>query len=343
MIDFAGWEMPLQYAGIAHEVGVVRDKVGLFDVSHMGEFVVSGPNALSLIQYVTTNDAERLAVGQAQYALMCDENGGPIDDLIVYRTGSEEYLLVVNASNEREDFQWLLVHNTFGAEIENQSARTALIAVQGPMAERVVEDLSQFYVKSLRRFQIARSRVAGIDCRIARTGYTGEDGFEISCATGDAVDLWRALMEAGQPFGIEPAGLGARDVLRLEAAYPLYGHELTRDITPVAARLMWVVKPEKGEFIGRDAIVRADEAAPKRILAGVEALERCIPRHESDVLVDEDVVGKVTSGTFSPTLGRGIALAYIDVEHAAAGTELRIDTGGRVCACRVVPTPFYKR
>lgn len=343
MIDFAGWEMPLQYAGIAHEVGVVRDKVGLFDVSHMGEFVVSGPNALSLVQYVTTNDVNALPVGKAQYTLMCDENGGPIDDLIVYRTGLEEYLLVVNASNERADFQWLLLHNAFGADIENQSAKTALIAIQGPVAERVIEDLSQFYVKSLGRFHVARSRVAGIECKIARTGYTGEDGFEILCASSDAVELWRALMEAGSSFGIEPIGLGARDVLRLEAAYPLYGHELTREMTPVAARLMWVVKPEKGEFIGREAIVRADEAGPTRILVGMETLERCIPRHESNVLIDEEVVGRVTSGTFSPTLGRGIALAYVDVQYAAVGTELQIDTGGRICACRVVQTPFYKR
>jgi len=343
MTDFAGWEMPLQYAGIAHEVAVVRGKVGLFDVSHMGEFVISGPNALPLVQYLTTNNVEALDVGKAQYTLMCDENGGPIDDLIVYRTGSEEFLLVVNASNERADYQWILLHNTFGAEIENQSADTALIAIQGPMAERAIEDLSQFYVKSLGRFHIARSRVAGIDCRIARTGYTGEDGFEILCASSDAVELWHALMEAGKPFGIEPIGLGARDVLRLEAAYPLFGHELTREMTPVAAHLMWVVKPEKGEFIGRDAILRASKADPKKILVGLEALDRCIPRHGSDVLVEEEVVGRVTSGTFSPTLARGIALAYVDVEHAAVRTELQIDTGGRACACRVVPTPFYKR
>lgn len=343
MIDFAGWEMPLQYAGIAHEVAAVRTKAGLFDVSHMGEFAVSGPNALPLLQYVTTNDVERLAVGQAQYTLMCDENGGPIDDLIVYRTGAEEYLLVVNASNERADFQWLLLHNTFGANIENQSPKTSLIALQGPLAQRVIEDLSQFYVKSLGRFHIVPTRVADISCRIARTGYTGEDGFEILCANADAARLWQSLMEAGRSLGLEPIGLGARDVLRLEAAYPLYGNELTRELTPVAARLMWVVKLDKGEFIGRDAILRARDSGPERILVGLETLERSIPRHGAAVLAGDEAVGEVTSGTFSPTLGRGIALAYVDVAHAAVDTQLQIESGGRACACKVVPTPFYKR
>jgi aminomethyltransferase len=349
MTEFAGWEMPLQYAGIAHEVEVVRTKVGLFDISHMGEFVISGPHALALVQYVTTNDASALEVGKAQYSLLCDENGGVIDDLIVYRTGEQEYLLVVNASNEKSDFEWIASHNAFGATLENQSADTALIALQGPLAERVMYPLAAFDAASLGRFGITRGKVAGIDCHVARTGYTGEDGFEIFCAASGAVDLWTSLMVA-KVLGAEPIGLGARDVLRLEAAYPLYGHELTRDTTPVAARLMWVVKPDKGDFIGRDAILSAKQTGEKRTLVGIEAIDRCIPRHGCDVMNQGAVVGSITSGTFSPTLGKAIALAYIDKASAVVGTEVEVVTSfdklrmrGRTCACRVVPTPFYKK
>lgn len=343
MTEFAGWEMPLQYAGIAHEVEVVRTKVGLFDICHMGEFLISGPNALDLIQNVTTNDASALEVAKAQYGLLCNERGGVIDDLIVYRTAEQEYLLVVNASNEPADFEWITSHNTFGAKLENQSPDTGLIAVQGPNAEGLVQGLADFDVKGLERFHITQGKVAGIDCRIARTGYTGEDGFEILCSVTDVTHLWTALLDAGKDLGVEPIGLGARDVLRLEAAYPLHGHELTHETTPVAARLMWVVKPEKGDFIGRDAILQAKGAGEKRTLAGIEAIDRCIPRHGCDVMNQGAVVGSITSGTFSPTLGKAIALAYIDKASAAVGTEVEVATGGRTCACRVVPTPFYKR
>ena len=363
MTEFAGWEMPLQYAGIAHEVEVVRTKVGLFDISHMGEFVISGPNALDLVQYVTTNDASALEVGKAQYTLMCDENGGVIDDLIVYRTGEEDYLLVVNASNVETDYEWIAAHNTFGCDLLNISD-AALVAVQGPLAELLLEPLAEFDATALGRFHIAITEVAGVECFVARTGYTGEDGFEVLCTASEANALWNALLESGKPLGAEPIGLGARDVLRLEAAYSLHGHELTRETSPVAARLMWVVEPAKGDFIGRDAILRAKETGEKRTLVGIEAIDRCIPRHGCDVVtlnsiqgpsgmlnqVQHDaqvahdaVVGTVTSGTFSPTLGKGIALAYIDKECSAVGTEVDVVMGARTCACRVVPTPFYRR
>ena len=342
MTEFAGWEMPLQYAGIAHEVEVVRTKVGLFDISHMGEFAISGPNALALVQHVTTNDASTLEVGAAQYSLLCNENGGVIDDLIVYRTGFEEYLLVVNASDFEADSEWIDSRNEFGCEL-NDISDAALIAVQGPLAELLLEPLAEFEVTALGRFHIAITKVAGVECFVARTGYTGEDGFEIMCEAPYATALWGALMDAGKELGAEPIGLGARDVLRLEAAYALHGHELTRETTPVAARLMWVVKPDKGDFIGRDAILQAKEKGEKRTLAGIEAIDRCIPRHGCDVVKDGAVVGSVTSGTFSPTLNKAIALAYINNEYAAIGTEVSVVTGGRTCACRVVPTPFYKR
>jgi aminomethyltransferase len=219
----------------------------------------------------------------------------------------------------------------------------SLIAVQGPLAGRLIAPLAEFDAESLGRFHVAITRVAGVACFVARTGYTGEDGFEILCAASDAPALWSALMDAGKAFGVEPIGLGARDVLRLEAAYPLHGHEITPETTPVAARLMWVVKPDKGDFIGRDAILRAKEKGEKRVLAGIEAIDRCIPRHACDVVKDGAVVGVITSGTFSPTLNKAIALAYINRECTKIGTEVSVVTGGRTCACRVVPTPFYKR
>lgn len=343
MTEFAGWEMPLQYAGIAHEVEVVRTKVGLFDICHMGEFVVFGRKALDLVQHVTTNDASALEVGAAQYSLLCDENGGVLDDLIVYRVGEEEYLLIVNASNEQSDFDWIASHNPFGAGLGNMSAMTSLIAVQGPGAVGLVQGLADFSVDGLDRYHIGSGEVAGVKCRVARTGYTGEDGVEILCPMSSALALWTALLDAGKDLGAEPIGLGARDVLRLEAAMPLYGHELTRKTTPVAARLMWVVKPDKGDFIGRDAILRAKEAGEPRTLRGIEAIDRCIPRHGSDLMNNGQAVGSITSGTFSPTLGKAVALAYVDNEFSAVGTELELAAGTRTCRCKVVPTPFYKR
>jgi len=356
MTEFAGWDMPLQYAGIAHEVEVVRTKVGLFDISHMGEFVIHGADALDLIQYVTTNDAKKLMIGAAQYSLLCNESGGVIDDLIVYRTGFEEFLFVVNASNAATDYEWITSRNVFGAGVTDVSANTALIAVQGPNAAAMVGKMEPLDISDLKRFHVMAGKIGGIDCWVARTGYTGEDGFEIMCRGEDAVALWNALMDAGRDYGVEPIGLGARDVLRLEAAYPLHGHEITPETTPVAAKLMWVVKPDKGSFIGRDAILRSKETGEKRTLVGIEAVDRCIPRHGCEIVtlnsvqgpVDAGsahgaVVGAVTSGTFSPTLNKAIALAYINKECAAIGAEVSVVTGGRTCACRVVPTPFYKK
>ncbi len=341
--EYAGWDMPLQYAGIAHEVEVVRNKVGLFDISHMGEFAVTGPNALALLQYVTTNDVFALQIGRAQYSLLCNENGGVIDDLIVYRLAEQEYLLIVNAANEKKDFEWISAHNSFGAELENQSAQTALIAVQGPDAERTMQNVAEVDVKTVGRFQIELTQVAGHWCRVARTGYTGEDGFEVLVAVDECADVWNALFISGDEFGAEPIGLGARDVLRLEAGLPLYGNELTDKTTPVEARLMWVVKPNKGDFIGKEAILRTKEAGVSRKLGGLEAVDRCIPRHGCDVLSGEEVVGVVSSGTFSPTLGKGIAMAYLDESSSEVGSEVQVKTGSRTWACRVVSTPFYKR
>jgi aminomethyltransferase len=342
MTEFAGWEMPLYYSGIVKEVKLVRRSAGIFDLSHMGQFVVSGPHALDLIQWVTTNDAARLKQGAAQYTLLCDESGGILEDLIVYRLRPSLFMLVVNASNLDADSQWMEGHNRFGAVLQDRSSETGLVAVQGPLAARIMGPLVDFDLNALRRFNAAEGRVGDIDGWVARTGYTGEDGFEIYCAAEDAVSLWESLLEAGRAFDAQPAGLGARDILRLEAGYPLYGNELTRDVTPVDAGLLWVVEFAKEDFVGKEAIQHAAAQGPEQVLVGLEAVERCVPRHGYGVFADGERAGFVTSGTFSPTLEKGIAMAYVKPEYADAGA-LDVEIRGKPCPCGIVPMPFYRR
>ena len=342
MTEFAGWEMPLYYSGIGREVSAVRSAVGVFDLSHMGELIVSGPEALEFVQFVTTNDASRLEIGQAQYTLMCDESGGIVDDLVVYRLEADTYMLVVNAVNARSDFLWIQQYNQPGADCRDASDDTALVAVQGPASRDLLGPLAGFDLDELHRFRVRRGRVGDIDTWIARTGYTGEDGFELYCSPSDCGTLWWLVLEQGQAFGVEPAGLGARDVLRLEAGYPLYGQELTRTTTPVDARLLWVVKFAKGDFLGKKAIQQAERRRPKRLLVGVEAIERCVPRHGYDIAVNGVHVGYVTSGTFSPTLGKAIAMGYVERRYAEQGAGVEVEIRGKPCACRVVRTPFYR-
>ncbi len=342
MIEFAGWEMPLYYTSIVREVEAVRHNAGIFDLSHMGEIVVSGPAALDLIQYMTTNDASKLDVGRAQYTLMCDPAGGIIDDLIVYRLDREDYMLVVNASNTDKDYAWIEDHNDFGAHSENLSDEIGIVSIQGPRSQGILQEIVDFDLGTLRRFGVVQAAIGEAEAWIARTGYTGEDGFEIYCHTSDCADIWLRAMHAGRPFGMEPCGLGARDVLRLEAAYPLYGNELTLQTTPVDARLLWVVQLGKGEFLGREAIIRAKELGPQKLLAGLTTEQRCIPRHNQQVIVDGTLIGHITSGTFSPTLGRAIALAYLEPGYTEIGTHVDVDIRGKLCACEIVPTPFYQ-
>jgi len=342
MTVFAGWEMPLYYSGIAEETLAVRSAAGLFDLSHMGEITLSGPSALDSIQYLTTNNAARLGVGQAQYTLLCNGNGGVLDDLIVYRIEEDSYLMVVNASNAESDFAWVGGHAFDDTEVRNASREKAIIALQGPGSARILSELAWFDLESVRRFHVLPGEVAGVQCLVARTGYTGEDGFELMCGWDDAARLWSSLLDAGQAYGIAAAGLGARDVLRLEAAYSLYGHELTEDTSPVDARLMWVVDIEKGDFLGRDPIRAARDAGPKRLLTGLEAMERCVPRHGYAVRADGAEIGRITSGTFSPTLRKAIALAYVEPDIAVPDVEVDIIVRDKACRARVVRTPFYK-
>lgn len=342
MTQFAGWEMPLYYSGIVREVKAVRSAAGIFDLSHMGEFIVSGPQALDLIQLLTTNDASCLEIGDAQYTLMCNEVGGVVDDLIVYRLDSDAYMLVVNASNTESDYQWVQAHNQVGADCQNRSHETCLVAVQGPAARELLQPITGIDLNAVGRFTIKQGRVGDVQARIARTGYTGEDGFEIYCSSSDCLELWRSVMAQGRDVGAEPAGLAARDVLRLEAGYPLYGNELTSRTTPVEARLMWTVKLEKGEFIGEQAILRAKEQGPDRVLTALTSVERCIPRHEQAVMANGITIGMVTSGTFSPTLGKGIAMAYVESDYAVEGMELDVQIRDKPCPFRVARLPFYR-
>ncbi|MBI4507827.1 MAG: glycine cleavage system aminomethyltransferase GcvT [Chloroflexi bacterium] len=340
MVDFAGWYMPVQYEGVIAEHLAVRTSVGLFDVSHMGEFVVRGAGALEFLQQVTTNDVSRLAIGQAQYSLLCLPSGGVVDDVIVYRF-VDHFLVVVNAANIGKDFAWLGEYRSPDVMLEDRSADTALLALQGPRAEQALQSLTPAPLRELRRFRAVDAPVAGVAATIARTGYTGEDGFEIFCRSGDAAALWRRLLDASPTP--EPCGLGARDTLRLEAALPLYGHEMNEQTTPLVAGLERFVRLDKGPFLARERLLAQQARGPARRLAGLELVDRGVPRAECVVVRDGAIVGRVTSGTYAPYLQRGIALAYVAPALAEPGHDLGVVVRERALRARTVPVPFYRR
>ncbi|HZR83153.1 MAG TPA: glycine cleavage system aminomethyltransferase GcvT [Candidatus Binatia bacterium] len=342
-VEFGGWEMPVQYRGILAEHAAVRTQAGLFDVSHMGEIEVSGTGALALCQEIATNDAARLAVGQAQYTLWCDETGGTIDDTILYRTGDDRYFFCVNASNAPTCSAWIAerARGRRDVAVRDASDETALLALQGPNAAAIAERAGAPELRALPRFACTRATVAGVACTAARTGYTGEDGFELFARATDAVALWDALLEAGAPLGLEPIGLGARDTLRLEAGLPLYGHELSREISPLEAGVGWAVKLEKGDFVGAAALARAKREGLARRLVGLEIVDAGIARADHPVLAGDERVGAVTSGTKSPTLGVAIALAL--VRREALDAALAVEVRGRRLSAKRVALPFYRR
>jgi aminomethyltransferase len=345
MVPFAGWEMPVRYASIIDEHRTVRSAVGLFDLSHMGEVQISGPEALAFSRYALVSDPGALEPGQAQYSMLCDESGGIIDDLIVYRT-DPGYLLVCNASNHDTvvaHLEALRRRGDFDALVEDRSERTALIAPQGPRAAELLAMLTELDLSSLGYYRSMTGTVAGIDCLLARTGYTGEDGFELFCDARRAPRLWDAVLEAGGGFGLKPCGLGSRDTLRLEAGMPLYGNELGRDVNPYEANLGRVVKLDKGEFVGRAALASVQQSGPARKLVGLVMRDNAIARHGYPVRVDGTDAGVVTSGTASPTLGEPIAMAYLPVEAAAVGRELEVVVRERPYRAEQVKLPFYKR
>ena len=340
MVEFGGWEMPVQYTGIIEEHRRVRSTVGVFDVSHMGEFEVEGPAALAALQAVTTNDVSALEVGQVQYSLFPYPDGGLVDDLTVYRLGEQHFMVTVNASNIDKDWAWVTTHAS-GARWTNISSGTGLIAVQGPRAEDLVAGLSPADVRGIGYYRFAIGNVAGVRTVISRTGYTGEDGFELYVPWRDTERVWTALLEAGRAVDVAPIGLGARDTLRLEMRYALYGNDIDQTTNPLEAGLGWVVKPAKGDFIGKAAIERVRADGVKRKLIGLETADRSVARHGYPVLKDGRKVGEVTSGTFGPSVQKSIAMAYVETPLSAVGTEVSVEIRGQAHPARVVKTPFH--
>ncbi|MCZ6728023.1 MAG: glycine cleavage system aminomethyltransferase GcvT [Acidobacteria bacterium] len=343
MVPFAGWEMPVQYSGVMDEHRAVRSAAGLFDVSHMGEVRVTGAGAEAFLQHLTPNDVSKLAPGRIHYSALLTRRGTYVDDLLVYRLTEDEFLLVVNAANLEADFEWIASQAPDGVTVEDVSARYALLALQGPMAETILKQLTETELAKIRYYRFRRGRVAGVRALISRTGYTGEDGFELYVAPERAEALWRAVMEAGSGHGLVPAGLGARDTLRLEAGMALYGHELDDATTAWEAGLAWTVKMDSGDFIGRAALAAARESRPSKKLAGFEIRGRGIARAGCVAFGAGREIGRVTSGTFSPTLERALGMAYLAPGWDEVGRAFEIDVRGRRLPAEVVELPFYKR
>lgn len=338
MVDFAGFEMPVLFSSIKEEHVAVRERVGMFDVSHMGELFVSGPDALPFLQHTLSNDISKIAIGQAQYNVLCQEDGGTVDDLLVYRLAEHEYLLVVNASNIEKDEAHLRSYLTGDVTLENQSDAYGQIAVQGPEAVRLLQEMTTLELDAIKFFRFAQGELAGVEMLVSRSGYTGEDGFELYMAAPDAVVVWNTLLEAG----VVPCGLGARDTLRFEACLPLYGHELSSTISPIEAGMKFAVKPEAKSFVGSAVLSKQKEDGPQRQLIGLELLDKGIARQDAPVLVDGTPVGFVTTGTLPPTIGKAIALALVPAEHATK-ESFEIEVRGKKLAARRIDTPFYRR
>jgi len=342
LVEFAGFWMPVQYRGIIDEHRQVRNSLGVFDVSHMGEFEFRGKGALEFLQRVTINDVAKLAEYQAQYSAICYPDGGIVDDVIVYRW-PDRYLMVVNASNIEKDFAWLAQHKTSEVELSDVSDHYSLLAVQGRNAQAALQKMSNVDLAGIKYYWFAAGEIAGVPAFISRTGYTGEDGFEIGFAPQHSEKIWNALFEAGKEFGIEPIGLGARDTLRLEMKFCLYGNDLDQTTIPLEAGLGWITKLDKGDFIGREVMAQMKAGGIPRKLAGFEVEGKNIARHGFAILHDGVKVGHVTSGTFSPSLEKSIGLGYVASAHTAVGTELTIDIRGRAAKAKIVKTPFYQR
>lgn len=345
MVDFGGWDMPVQYpAGVIEEHMATRTRAGLFDVSHMGEIWVEGPDAIAFVNGITTNDVTKLVDGQAHYSAFPNENGGVVDDLLVYRFGPERLLLVVNAGTTEKDWAWITSKKKDeDVELRNASADYCQIAIQGPKAVGILQKLTETELEPIKYYHFTEGKVDGVDAIISRTGYTGEDGFEVYAAADKAEQLWNKIMATGEAEGILPCGLAARNTLRLESAMSLYGHELDDDISTLEANLGWITKIDKGEFIGKDDLVALKASGLKRKLAGFEMKEPGIARDGFDVYINDEKVGVVTSGSPAPFLKKNIGLAFVPPEFANVGQEIRIDVRGKKLLAEIVPTPFYKR
>lgn len=343
LVDFGGWNMPVQYSGILQEHNAVRTGVGLFDVSHMGEIEIRGPQASQLVDYVSTNNAAKLKIGQAHYSALLYEHGGFVDDILVHKVSDTHFFLCVNASNQEKDFDHIRSQNRWDAEVDFASDRFGQIAIQGPKALETLQKLTDTNLREIKYYWFADGAVSGVPARIAHTGYTGEDGFEIYVPPETAPKLWNDLMQAGEEFGIRPCGLGARNTLRLEAKMALYGHEITASINPYEADLAWIVKMEKGEFLGRQALEKSLQQGVTRKLVGFEMKDRGIGRDGYEVWLDGKPAGWVTSGGPSPTLNKNIGLCYLPTEKAVPGETIQVVVRNAPVEAVTVATPFYKR
>ena len=344
MVPFAGYNMPVQYEGVNAEHETVRNGVGVFDVSHMGEFLVSGPNALALIQKVTTNDAATLIVGKAQYSCLPNENGGIVDDLIVYKIKDEQYLLVVNASNIEKDWNWILSKNDVGAEMKNISDDYSLLAIQGPMAMEAMQSLTSVDLAAIKYYHFEVADFAGIEhIIISATGYTGSGGFEIYAKNTEIEQIWKKVFEAGGAYGIKPIGLAARDTLRLEMGFCLYGNDINDTTSPLEAGLGWITKFNK-DFTNSENLKAQKEAGVSRKLVAFELTERGIPRHDYEIVdANGNIIGLVTSGTMAPSLNKGIGLGYVTTEFSNVDSEIFIRIRKNDIPAKVVKLPFYKK
>jgi aminomethyltransferase len=345
IIDFGGWALPVQFTGIVEEHHRVRSAAGLFDVSHMGEIDVRGEDSVAFVNYLVTNDVTKLVDKQVMYTLMCYPDGGVVDDLLVYRYSDDHIYLVVNASNTDKDFEWISEHvGSFKVKVENLSPKIAQLALQGPLGEKILQKLTKFDLSTIKFFYFEPEVIVdGVPCIVSRTGYTGEDGFEIYCSPADAPKLWDAILEAGKPEGVLPIGLGARDTLRFEAKLPLYGHEIDKDITPVEAVLTYFVHLDKPDFIGKDALAKQKAAGAPRKLVGFKMVDRGVARAHMDIYVGDRKVGHVTTGTYAPTIDANVGHALIASDVAKVGQIIEVDVRGRKLKAEVVKTPFYKR
>jgi len=344
MVDFAGWEMPIQYASIVEEHTAVRERVGLFDIGHMGRLIFSGPDAMSFVDQLVTNDVTRMKIGQVRYALVCNRGGGILDDVLVYRLDRGTYMLVVNASNRRKLVDWIEHHmEGYTLSVVDETEARFMFAVQGPRSVDVLRTLVDEDIAGMKYYSVKECYITGAEALISRTGYTGEDGFEVILSTDRAIHAWEKLFDVGAEYGVMACGLGCRDTLRLEAGMPLYGHELDETIDPFTAGLEFGVKLDAREFIGRASVAAHANDAHRQRRVGLELASRRIAREGALLLSGDDEVGRVTSGTFSPTLQKSIAMGYLPSQMAAVGTEVDVDIRGKREPARVVPLPFYKR
>jgi aminomethyltransferase len=343
MVNFGGWDMPVEYSGIVSEHMAVRTRAGLFDVSHMGEIEIRGPEALPLVQWVTCNDASKLSIGQAQYSGLMTARGTFVDDILVHKISDSHYFLCVNAGNQDIDFEYIVSQNRFSAEAENSSGRYSQLAIQGPRAKEILQHLTDTALDPISYYHFTFGKVSGVECLIARTGYTGEDGFEIYFGTVYSEKLWSDLLESGERFDLIACGLGARNTLRLEAGMALYGHEIDDTTTPWEAGLGWICKTEKVDFLGKETLTAQKKAGVRRKLVGFEMQDKRIGRDGYPVFIGNAKAGGVTSGGPAPFLKKNIGMAYVPPESSAVGSEIEIEIRAQLESARVVPLPFYKR